>query len=48
MGYKEKIRNLEATIKKHPEGSAIHQRQQKMLDEAKKALKKIEEKDSSK
>jgi len=43
MGYKEKIRNLEASIKKVSEGSAIHQRQQKMLDDAKKALKKIED-----
>ena len=48
MGYKEKIQNLENAIKKLAEGSAIRQRQQKMLDDAKNALKKIEDKTKTK
>jgi WD40 repeat protein len=48
MGYKEKIQHLEEAIKKLTEGSAIRQRQQKMLDDAKNALKKIQDKTKSK
>jgi WD40 repeat protein len=48
MGYKGPIQHLEGAIKKLAEGSAIRQRQQKMLDDAKNALKKIEDKTKTK